>query len=100
MCVCMCVYVCVCVCMCVYVCVCVRAFCPDTSKKFLSKEIKLKLNVKEFCYSIISQKHNKCYTHFDEAGRFGSWKIWKMGTRELKTQVEETLSKNNWPHPA
>jgi len=41
-------------------------------EKFLSKEIKLKLRVRKFCYSIIFQKHNECYTNVDEAGRFGS----------------------------
>ena len=74
-----------CVCVCVCVCVSARAFCLDTSIKFLSKEIKLKLHVRKFCYSIIFQKHNKCYTNVDDAGRFRSWRKRKTGTSELKT---------------
>jgi hypothetical protein len=59
-------------CVCVCACTRARAFCLDTSKKILSKEIKLKLHVRKFRCSIIFQKHNKCYTNVDEGGRFGS----------------------------
>ena len=82
------------------VCVCLCAFCLDTSKKILSTEIKLKLRVRKFCYSIIFQAQRMLYECW-WGRKFRIMNKMKDGnTRIENTQVEETLSENNWHHPA